>query len=128
MPGAVELVGALAADRWAIVTSSRERHIRRCFDASGLPVPSTAIFADDVAHGKPAPEGYLRAAASLGAEPARCIVVEDSPAGVASGKAAGCTVVALATTHPAAELGAADELFATLVAATPRLLAAVGAA
>ncbi len=124
MPGARALLRGLDAGTWAIVTSSREQHIRRCFEASGLPVPDVAVFADDVERGKPAPEGYLRAAAALGAAPGDCIVTEDSPAGVAAGKAAGCTVFALATTHPVAELGAADEVFASLEAAAPVLLRA----
>jgi sugar-phosphatase len=121
MAGAIELLGSLPAGRWAIVTSSREGHIRRCFEAAGLPLPAVAVFADDVERGKPDPEGYLRAAAALGAAPGECVVVEDSPAGVAAGKAAGCTVVALATTHAPGELSAADELFASLDAATPWL-------
>ena len=45
--------------------------------------------------GKPHPEPYLSAAASLGADPTRCVVLEDSPSGVASGEAAGCAVVAV---------------------------------
>ena len=50
---------------------------------------------DEVVHAKPAPEPYLTAAARLGVNPARCVVLEDSPAGIASGEAAGCAVVAV---------------------------------
>ena len=53
------------------------------------------LSGDEVAHGKPHPEPYLTAARRLGVDPARCVVLEDSPAGVASGEAAGCAVVAV---------------------------------
>lgn len=126
MPGSAELLGDLAVGRWAIVTSSREDHIRRCFRAAGLPIPAVAIFGDDVEHGKPAPDGYLQAAAALGAAPARCAVIEDSPAGVQSGKAAGCLVIAVATTHTADDLRAAEKVFPSLRAATPLLRTLAG--
>jgi sugar-phosphatase len=121
MLGAVELLDSLAPARWAIVTSSRRGHISRCFVAAGLPMPSVAVFGDDVEHGKPAPDGYLRAAAALAVSPSQCIVIEDSPAGVQAGKAAGCLVIAVATTHPARDLRAADDVFPSLLGATPLL-------
>ncbi|MFF3651171.1 HAD-IA family hydrolase [Streptomyces sp. NPDC002181] len=62
--------------------------------------------ADDVTCGKPDPEPFLLAAARLGADPARCVVFEDAPAGLAAGRAAGMRTVALTTTHTAAELDA----------------------
>lgn len=61
-----------------------------------------------VNRGKPDPEIYLKAAAALGIDPKACVVFEDSLAGVASGKAAGCKVVGIATTHTAEELHQAD--------------------
>jgi sugar-phosphatase len=76
--------------------------------AAGLPVPPVLITADDVHFGKPHPEGFLLAAKALGVPPTSCVVVEDSPAGVAAGKAAGALVVALTTTHSADVLTAAD--------------------
>lgn len=57
-----------------------------------------------VTHGKPNPEIYLNCAAALKLPPAQCIVFEDSLSGVAAGKAAGCPVVGIATTHTAEEL------------------------
>jgi sugar-phosphatase len=59
--------------------------------------------------GKPDPEGYLRAARELGADPAECVVLEDAPAGVEAGRAAGMLVVGVLTTHSARELDAAHE-------------------
>jgi sugar-phosphatase len=61
------------------------------------------VCAEDVAAGKPAPDGYLRAAAQLHADPSRCVVIEDTPAGVQAGRAAGSFVVGLRTTYPSLE-------------------------
>ena len=55
---------------------------------------------DEVQHGKPDPEAYLTAAARLGVDPARCLAIEDSPAGVASAEAAGCVVIAVPNQVP----------------------------
>jgi beta-phosphoglucomutase len=58
--------------------------------------------------GKPDPEIYLKTAAALGYDPRNCVVFEDSLSGVESGKAAGCKVVGLTTTHSAEELSRTD--------------------
>ncbi len=58
--------------------------------------------------GKPAPDGYLAAAAQLGLPPAACVAVEDSPHGVAAARAAGMRVIAVLTTHQERELATAD--------------------
>jgi sugar-phosphatase len=57
------------------------------------------VTADQVEHGKPAPDPYLLAAERLGVDPAACLVLEDAPAGIAAGRAAGMTVWAVTTTH-----------------------------
>jgi sugar-phosphatase len=69
--------------------------------------PAVVVTADDVEHGKPAPDPYLLAARRLGADPAECLVVEDAPQGVLAGRAAGCAVLAVATTHRVEDLLAA---------------------
>jgi mannitol-1-/sugar-/sorbitol-6-phosphatase len=89
IPGANELVRAVPNTRWAVVTSASEALLRARFAGAGLPVPGVVITGDDVQNGKPAPDGYLLAAAKLGVPIASCIVFEDSPAGVAAGRAAG---------------------------------------
>lgn len=61
-----------------------------------------------VEHGKPNPEIYIKCAAALNYNPAHCVVFEDSLSGVAAGKAAGCKVVGVATTHTHAELADTD--------------------
>jgi beta-phosphoglucomutase-like phosphatase (HAD superfamily) len=78
----------------AIASSSHPRVIAAALQALGIEQVMRAIVSsDDVATGKPAPDVYLAAAARLGAEPARCLVVEDSLNGVRAGIAAGMTVV-----------------------------------
>jgi beta-phosphoglucomutase-like phosphatase (HAD superfamily) len=62
------------------------------------------VTATDVQHGKPNPEPYLKGAQILGVPAADCLVVEDAPAGVRAGKAAGARVLALRTTASDAEL------------------------
>ena len=71
-------------------------HVR--IRAAGLTVPSRMVTADDITSGKPDPEPYLKGAAVLGFAPRDCLVIEDAPAGVRSGKAAGARVMALQTT------------------------------
>ncbi len=80
------------------------------------------VFADDVARGKPDPEGYLAAARRLGADPAEALVVEDAPPGIEAAKAAGMAAVALPTTHAREELGRADVILDSLEE-LPELLA-----
>lgn len=103
-PGARELLAALPPDRWTIVTSCTRRLAEVRLRAAGLPVPKRLLTCSDVDNGKPYPEPYLKAAALLGFPPGDCIVVEDVPAGIRSGRAAGARVVAVRTTADEAEL------------------------
>ncbi|QHA03625.1 HAD-IA family hydrolase [Streptomyces broussonetiae] len=105
LPGTSELLAAVPADRWAVVTSATRRLAEARLDAVGI-LPKTLIAADDITRGKPDPEPYLLAARQLGVDPARCVVFEDAPAGLQAGRAAGMTTVALTTTHRAEELDA----------------------
>ena len=98
LPGALELLASLPADRWTIVTSCTRRLAEVRLRAAGLPLPKKLITSNDVTHGKPYPEPYLKGAAILGFPPADCIVLEDAPAGVRAGKAAGAKVIAFKTT------------------------------
>ena len=72
------------------------------------------VTADRLRRGKPDPEGYLLAARELGADPAGCVVLEDAPAGVEAGRAAGMRVVGVLTTYAPEVLAAADERVATV--------------
>jgi sugar-phosphatase len=98
LPGALALLASLPADRWTIVTSCTRNLAEVRIRAAGLPLPKTMITSNDIKHGKPHPEPYLKGAAQLGFLPEECIVVEDAPAGVLAGKAAGARVIAFRTT------------------------------
>lgn len=127
LPGAAEILGRLPGDRWAAVTSGGQELMRARLEAAGLPAPEVFIGAEDVTAGKPDPEGYLAAAAGLGVDPARCLVIEDAPAGLRAGRAAGAHVLAVATSHPAAELAglgdAVVEKLSDLQVSAQRLIA-----
>jgi sugar-phosphatase len=99
LPGAARLVATLAASPWAVVTSGNAALATRRLTRVGLPLPPVLVSADDVPSGKPDPAPYRLAAGLLQMEPADCVVVEDSPAGVQAGRAAEMRVVALTTTH-----------------------------
>jgi sugar-phosphatase len=104
LPGAKELLRALPLERWAIVTSCTRALARVRIAAAGLPKPKHLVTASDVRHGKPDPEPYLKGAQMLGVPAGDCLVVEDAPAGIRAGKAAGARVLALRTTASEAEL------------------------
>src|SRR5580704_9817561 len=98
LPGALDLLASLPADRWTIVTSCTRPLAEVRIRAAGLPLPKKMITSNDITHGKPHPEPYLKGAASLGFPPTECVVLEDVPAGVRAGKAASAKVIALQTT------------------------------
>ena len=104
VPGAKALLTVLPADRWAIVTSCGRDLAAARLASAGLPLPEVLVTSEAVEHGKPAPEGYLRGAERLGHDPATCLVLEDAPAGVAAGQAAGARVLGLTTSYTAKEL------------------------
>lgn len=104
LPGVRELLNSLPADRWAIVTSCARPLAEVRLKTAGLPIPHRLQTADDVRRGKPDPEPYLKGAALLGIPAGKCVVFEDAPAGIRSGKAAGALVIALPTTCPETEL------------------------
>jgi HAD superfamily hydrolase (TIGR01509 family) len=101
LPGARELLTEVRAAGipHALVTSSE----RPIMDAVLLQLRvgfTATVCANDVTRGKPDPEPYLTAAALLGADPRRCVALEDSPNGVASAEAAGCRIVAVPSLVP----------------------------
>jgi sugar-phosphatase len=116
LPGAAELFDAFGPDRLAIVTSCTVPLATARLRAGGLPLPRVLVTPERLRRGKPDPEGYLLAARELGSEPRACVVLEDAPAGVAAGRAAGMHVVAVLTTHASVELAQADETAATVAA------------
>ena len=128
LPGAVDLIRAAAAAgvplavcsgalRDEIDLASRTIGVRECF--------RIIVAARDVARGKPDPEGYLLARSRLAdatgqaIRAARCVVVEDSPAGIDAAKAAGMKVLAVTNSYAAEHLAAADRIVDSLTAAAP---------
>ena len=107
LPGVKELLAALPNDRWAIVTSCTRPLAEVRIRAAGLPTPGLFITANEITHGKPNAEPYLKGAAGLGFAPEQCIVVEDALAGIASGRNAGARVIAFTTTASITDLVAA---------------------
>ena len=99
LPGAAELLHALPADKWTVVTSCTRALALVRLRAAGLPTPAQMVTSNDIVNGKPSPEPYLKGAELLGLAAADCVVVEDAPAGIRSGKAAGARVIALQTTE-----------------------------
>jgi sugar-phosphatase len=92
IPGAGVLLATIPVP-WAVVTSApRELAVRR-LEAAGLPLPAVLVPADEVASGKPAPDGYLRAAELLGVDPTACVAFEDAEPGVRAALASGARVV-----------------------------------
>jgi glycerol-1-phosphatase len=112
LPGSRALLTQLvdAGAPWAIVTSGTRPLLTGWLDVMKLAQPQHLVTAEDVAQGKPDPAGYKLGCEKLGVQDQNddgkpvCLVLEDAPAGVRAGKAAGFTVCALATTHSIEQL------------------------
>lgn len=110
IPGARQFVETLAGVQWAIATSGETGIAVSRLNKVGIAAPRVLITAEHVRRGKPDPEVYLTAAHALGADPARCVIFEDAPSGIAAGHAAGARVIALLTTFSQDDLRDADAL------------------
>lgn len=107
VPGLRELLDSLRSDgiRMAVATSGPPENVEFVFDRLGIrDYFDGVITAREVERGKPDPDAFLKAAASIGVEPADTVVFEDSRSGIKAGLASGAKCVALATTHRAEEL------------------------
>jgi sugar-phosphatase len=104
LPGALDLLASLPQDRWTIVTSCTRPLAEVRIRAAGLPLPNKLITSNDITQGKPHPEPFLKGASVLGFPASECVVLEDVPAGVRAGKAAGAKVIAFTTTVESAAL------------------------
>src|ERR1700758_887705 len=108
MPGALDLVQSIPEGRWGVVTSGSRLLAQSRLLHCGLPVPEILVTSDDVTHGKPHPEPYLKGAEGLGYGAAECLVIEDAPAGIQSARAGGMKVLGITSTYPASKLSDAD--------------------
>ncbi|WP_313896937.1 HAD-IA family hydrolase [Streptomyces sp. GC420] len=95
VPGAPAFMARLEGLPHALVTSASEALARSRMTAAGLPMPAVRVTAERVGVSKPDPEGFLKGAAELGFAPADCLVLEDSEAGIAAGRAAGMPVLGI---------------------------------
>jgi beta-phosphoglucomutase family hydrolase len=125
LPGARELLAALRAENipCAVASSTPRENLEAIFAATGLDACFDAVVCgDDVENGKPAPDIFLLAAKKLGVAPGDCVVIEDAHPGIEAALRAGMPVLAVATTHPVADLGAATAAIESLATANPDLL------
>ncbi|KAK0216255.1 HAD-like domain-containing protein [Armillaria fumosa] len=105
LPGVKKLLDGIQGGRpdedqgWSVCTSSTTFYASKALPAAGLRIPNHFVTAESVKQGKPAPDPYLLGAKLNEFAPSDCIVVEDAPTGIRSGKAAGCFVLATCTSH-----------------------------
>ncbi|CAE6411449.1 unnamed protein product [Rhizoctonia solani] len=101
LPGAQDIlaVARSSGDQWAVCTSATRTYASAALETVQVPLPKVFVTAGDVTKGKPWPEPYLLGAAQCGVDPSECVVFEDAPSGIQSGKAAGCKVIGLLTSH-----------------------------
>jgi sugar-phosphatase len=103
MPGALKLLDQLAPEQWAVVTSDPPLLAKARLRAAKLPQPRLLISGQDVKQGKPHPEGYLKGAALMHADPEECLIIEDTLSGLEAAIAAHIPAVAIGTTHEQAD-------------------------
>ncbi|KAF9464369.1 HAD-like domain-containing protein [Collybia nuda] len=117
LPGAAAILEELAPVRrlpnpsWAICTSATRIYASAAVRIAGVPVPDVFVTAEDVTQGKPFPDPYLLGAKECGVKPENCVVFEDAPSGVCSGRLAGSKTVGLLTTHSREQMEASNPDF-----------------
>jgi len=106
LPGAKEAISTLSeatppatGQLWAICTSATREYAAEALAFAGIPKPVAFVASQDVPRGKPHPDPYLLGAGKAGVDLTKCLVVEDAPSGIRSGKAAGAKVLGLLTSH-----------------------------
>jgi HAD superfamily hydrolase (TIGR01509 family) len=130
LPGARDAVARFGDLRRGLVTGSSRAEAGHMLGLLGLTEAfAVRLCAEDVPRSKPAPDGYRMACERLAVEPSRALVVEDSSAGVAAGRAAGCAVIAVrAGNFLGHDQSAAPRVIDTLDELTLELAAAVAEA
>ncbi|KAF9534725.1 HAD-like domain-containing protein [Crepidotus variabilis] len=129
LPGVKPIIEELASQRflpkprWAICTSATREYATSALNSAGILIPDVFITSEDVDNGKPHPDPFLRGAEKCGADPSKCLVLEDSPNGIRSGREAGCKTIGLLTTHSKDQVEAAkpDIIVKDLSAITMKL-------
>ena len=100
IPGVHEFLAALHGLPWAIVTSANRSLALHRLRLADITPPALLVTVEDITRGKPDPQGYLLAAKKLAVDPATCLVVEDTPAGLSAGRSAGMRLLGICTTFP----------------------------
>lgn len=115
VPGIVEALQALDMPM-CVASSGTHEKMRLTLGLTGLWdwFAGRIFSADEVQRGKPSPDLFLHAASRMSTSPERCMVVEDSPFGIAAAKAAGMAALGFAAATPAARLDGADAVFNTM--------------
>jgi len=117
LPGVASVMEELAPGRflpkpcWAICTSATRPYATSALKIADIPIPDVFVTAEDVTQGKPFPDPYLLGAEKCGVKPENCLVFEDAPSGIRSGRTAGCKTVAFLTTHSREQVQAAEPDF-----------------
>ncbi|MCE0494987.1 HAD-IA family hydrolase [Vibrio salinus] len=98
--GVIKFLRQLQSEEWGIFTSAPRALAIKRLRAASIPVPDILVTVEDVANGKPHPEGYNLAANRLGVESSKCLVFEDADAGILSAINAGCDVIKVLAAAP----------------------------
>lgn len=106
--GAYEFLKSIPCGRWAIATSCSKKLALARLKGAGLPIPKILVTAEMVEKAKPFPDPFLKAAELLEVSPSDCVVFEDSPAGISSGKSAGAVVIGINMTDIAKKVSSPD--------------------
>ena len=117
LPGAIDLIKSLREHKFkmALASSAPMENIRLILNSLGIKdCFQVIITGQDVAEGKPSPQGFLLAARKLGVKPESCVVIEDAVAGIAAAKRAGMFCLAITNTHSRTKLAEADIVVNTL--------------
>src|SRR2546423_6430241 len=114
MRGALDLVRSIPEGRWGVVTSGSRLLARARLRFCGLPIAKVLVTADDVTHGKPHPEPYLKGAERLGFNSTDCLVIEDAPAGIESARSGGMKVIGITSTYRAESVQHAEAVIGKL--------------
>ncbi|KAF1799902.1 HAD-like domain-containing protein [Mucor lusitanicus] len=104
LPGVMDLLQSIPAEDWTVNTAGTNLMATTRLKQFEIQVPKQMATGDMLTHGKPHPEGYLKAAAILGKDPKDCLVFEDAPSGVMAAIAAGMQCIACTTTHTLEQL------------------------
>ncbi|KAF8969463.1 HAD-like domain-containing protein [Flammula alnicola] len=117
LPGVKPIMEELGPGRylpkpcWALCTSATRSYASSALSIAGVLVPDVFVASEDVSRGKPFPDPYLLGAEKCSVKPENCLVFEDAPSGIRSGRAAGCKTVGLLTTHSREQVEAAQPDF-----------------